>query len=258
MISFDVAFGPDIRSKPTAITWGTFKQSFLPADEAVCSLALKSGLVSEPEDDLIDWVVNPKQIALATNSVIPVKEAYLDQSLFNGTSYQTTFGIGSMAVKSDNLTTKQTITITRDGVSVEDEFVYTPLLKKAPVGLWGQSLTPDLNGPRFIENSLAGFEITAKAAPIPGQTEAIERNQLQYSTQSIAAYNWETIEPFVAKAEDDAQRTETIRSSLVETTAAAARNDLLAALNLPNMEINVTASAADTFLIAPEIEAISV
>jgi hypothetical protein len=263
IISFDVEFGPSASPKSSAISWATFKQSFLPADEAICSLVLKNGLVSTPEDGSIDWVVNPKELSLVTNSVIPAKEAiYPDQSQINDSSHQTTFGIGSMAVTSDNLTTKQTITITRGGESVEDEsvedeFAYTPILKKAPAGLWGQSLTPRLNGPRFIDDTLAGFEITPQAAPTPGQTDDIEVSQLQYSTESVAGYNWEIIKSFEASKEDDAQRTDTIRNTLVETTTVAARNDLLAALKLPDSEINVTVSTADNFLIAPEIETVS-
>jgi hypothetical protein len=40
-----------------------------------------------------------------------------------------------------------------------------PLLKKVPVALWGESLTPSLNGNQFIENTLSGLEIKPKKQP---------------------------------------------------------------------------------------------
>ena len=166
IVSFTVRFGASASQTPQPIDWHTFKSSFLPADSEICSIVVKDGLVRKVDrDDKSDLgVINPKHLCLVTNSVIPATDAEHETKVSN---FQK-FGIGSMDVKFNELTSTITITITKDGNHVEEDFAYIPILKKAPTGLWGESLTPDLNGKQFIENTLSGFEIKPKKQHQPG------------------------------------------------------------------------------------------
>src|SRR5262249_16282511 len=149
------------------------------------------------------------------------------------------FGVGPMDVRADNLITKHKIEIVNDaGQPVEDDFDFVPIKKKAPAGLWGNSLTPSINGQGFIEEALSGFEIRPKTQPAPGVTSDIERADLQYDPTDVEnAFYWESFRPFNAPAESDGARRERIRASLAQPATVAARDRLLRDLGL---SMNVT------------------
>ncbi|WP_287253203.1 DUF6603 domain-containing protein [Moorena sp. SIO4E2] len=250
IVSFDVTFGASASQTPTPIKWDEFKKSFLPADSDICSVAVKDGLVRKVnQDDKSDLgVINPKHLCLVTNSVIPATDAEHETKV---SDFQK-FGIGSMDVKSGELTSTHTITITKNEDSVEKDFAYTPILKKAPTGLWGESLTPDLNGKQFIENTLSGFEIKPKKQPDAGETHPIDRKELQSTTESVNdAYEWEIIKHF---QEEDGKD---IRNTIMDNSVKQARENLLTALNLDSKEINISAEIADNLLLSPKIGALA-
>jgi hypothetical protein len=246
VISFDVKFGSNSSQTARPIDWPTFKKSFLPADSQVCSLAVRDGLAKDSPDG---WVVNPKEFTLVSNSVIPATEAYAGAAPIPGGG--AALGLAPMAVGS--YVARHTVRITKGGASCEDRFEFTPVRKKAPAAMWGRSFSPNLNGAAFVENALAGFEIRPKAKPQAGATAAIDPGVLQYSSESVPdAYRWEGFAEFVAGAGTDAERTQAIRDSLAKPTTADARSQLLAAFDMPQATVNVTAAAADAFLAAPQ------
>ena len=268
IVSFDVRFGEDASQTPQPIDWNTFKKSFLPAESDICSITVKDGLVKKvnPDDKSDLGVINPKNLCLVINTVIPAKEVFYQQgntstpSTIESQGANTKFGIGSMAVTSDQLSSKLFITIRKDKdekpltlEGFQEEFTCTPLFKKVPTGLWGESLTPDLND-KFIEGTLSGFEIKPRKQPQPGETHAIDRSQLQFSTETIDnAYRWENIQPFIQDSRDAKQ---TIKSTIIESSTA--RDDLLAHLGIDPKEVNLSSSIAEDFLISPQIEKVSV
>ncbi|HKQ76654.1 MAG TPA: DUF6603 domain-containing protein [Blastocatellia bacterium] len=265
IISFTVKFGAAASHKPQPIEWPEFKSSFLPADENVCSVAVTGGLIGKNSQDAKDLgVINPKAFSLAINTVIPLKEAWYARESGSlkidlGTRPLGQCGIAPMDVKAADLTSKQTITIKRDGAVVSDEFDYTPIFKKVPTGLWGGLLTPKLNEKQFIENALSGFEIRPKIRSKPAETAAIERRRLQDGGFSRAGESrWESVKPFVAASFDsELKRRDELRKSL--TASAASRKATLAALGFTPDDlgkIDLSAAQADEFLIAPQIEQI--
>lgn len=255
IISFTVRFGSS-SSTPQPITWDEFKQSFLPADKDICSITVKDGLVRKvnPDDESDLGVINNKHFCLVTNSVIPTKNYQLGST---ATSIEvkeanSEFGIGSMAITAKQLNSTHYITIQREGDDVQEDFAYVPILKKAPTGLWGESLTADLNGNQFIENALSGFEIKPKQQPKPGETHAIDRSELQFSTDLIEnAYSWEILKSFQEEQGKD------IRSTIIDNSVNQARGDLLKALNLDIGQIDLSAEIADHFLLSPKIGALA-
>jgi hypothetical protein len=174
-------------------------------------------------------------------------------------------GISSMAVMPDQLTTTQTITITKkelisgdeQDVDVTYDFAYTPILKKMPAGLWGQELTPSVNGEPFIENALAGFEITPAEAHKPGKTQAIDRRNLRYTTDSSIAdaYGWASLMLFTADTQKDK---EDINQSILAAETVTNRNALLTQLGFDTTDnlIDLNETVANDFLVAPQVEKI--
>jgi hypothetical protein len=82
---------------PQPIDWNEFKTSFLPPADAICTIAVKEGLVRKVnQDDKTDLGnINPKDFCLVTDSVIPIKTCNVN---LNTQEINTQFGIGSMAV----------------------------------------------------------------------------------------------------------------------------------------------------------------
>jgi hypothetical protein len=261
IISFDVRFGSSASQSPKAIDWNEFKTSFLPAADAICSITVQEGLVRKVnQDDKTDLgIINPKDFCLVTNSVIPANKAVytkditLQDDQIQIAASNTQFGISPMEVKSEQLTSDLTISITRDGKSLssaefDEDFACIPLFKKVPIALWGESLTPSLNGNQFIENTLSGLEIKPKKQPEPGATQAINRSELQFSTTQINnAYHWQTIGTFQEETTKD------ISSTIVDNAVNNTRDNLLKALNLNSEEIDLSATIADNLLGSPKI-----
>ena len=85
IISFTVNFGQGAPQELEPIDWNTFKASFLPGAGQICSVAVQGGLVRQlkaEETQPERWIVNPKEMALAINSVIPLNKVEVS-SLFS-------------------------------------------------------------------------------------------------------------------------------------------------------------------------------
>ncbi len=253
IVSFTVSFG-GASPHPGSIDWPTFKRSFLPADDAVCGITVKSGLLKTVTvNEEKQWIVNPKDLALVTNSVIPSNKT--TGGLPTGKA-KFDFGIAPMDVP--DVTTTLTITVTQDGTAAEGDFKFTPILKNVPAGMWGTKLSPDLNGQTLIADTLAGFEIIPAKQPAPGETQAIPRQNLQYETTPIPdAFAWESLQPFTAQTTDDAAGT--IDTSILSTEET--RNALLNALGLDTTTILLTQDSqhpnrwiGNDFIVAPQIQ----
>jgi hypothetical protein len=255
VISFDITFGSDSPQRAKEIDWPNFKASFLPPDSQVsgvaisqvCSVAIKDGLSKNSD---AGWVVNPKEFTLVTNSVIPSTEAYIGDAAVSGADGGAALGIAPMAVAS--YVARQTVRILKDGNPKEGHFDFVPVRKKVPAAMWGRSFSPSLNGPAFVENALAGFEIRPKDRPRPGATAAINPDVLQYSTETVAdAFKWESFAEFVPGAGSDTERRLAVKHSLASAAAAAARSQLLTAFGMQTT-VTADAAAADALLAAPQ------
>lgn len=250
IVSFTIKFGNAAPQKPQPNDWQTFKTSLLPADTSICTVSVTDGLVKEASKENTDLgIINPKDLSLVTNSVIPSKEAYSGNQKIT-TQGNDHFGIGSMALTESELSTTQTIIITKEGHDANEDFQYIPILKNVPVGLWGDSLTPTLNGNKTIKSTLAGFEIKPKTPPKSGETQAIDISQLKYTSTLIdKAYHWENFLTFQTDQLEEADRIKKIEKTIVSTQQTRAQ--LLKALGFTAN--NLTPSVAHQFLIAPQV-----
>ena len=169
-LSIGFSFGANAYLNPEPIDWSDFRNSFLPADNVMCSIRVEDGFINEVKQEghrpLI--VINPKNVKIATDSMIPTKQSAIGSEFASTVEFgNTNFGIAPMGLSSSELVTTQAIKITRKGKSesVENDFTFTPIKRNFPKGKWGQSLKPSLNENRFIEVSLSVFEITPKTTP---------------------------------------------------------------------------------------------
>jgi hypothetical protein len=302
IISFDISFGDGSSKKLRPIEWNAFQESFLPKGKdgglAICTASVADGLLSAPppagdegtaateggtsdgtdagqgDDIKVDWYINPKSFLLVTNSVIPSKEAYKG-NLVNPEvktaadlgGANKAVGVAPVALTAADFSSSHTVSFGRQNEEggfddVGPDFDLTPVLKDVPVALWGETLTPSLNGPAFVKGALAGFEVRAHGAPAPGVTADIERKVLQYETEKVAdAFAWEGFRDFEAKTyggadeeAEEAARGADIVATINADGTAAARARLLDALGITDA-VELTGYAADGFIIPPQVEA---
>lgn len=77
IISFTVNFGHDAPQQLEPLDWGSFKSSFLPKPDQICSIAVQQGLIRQMKAEGTQperWIVNPKEMVLATHSAIPINK----------------------------------------------------------------------------------------------------------------------------------------------------------------------------------------
>jgi hypothetical protein len=222
-IGFNIAFG-DASTKPSPLVWDngdaskSFRQSFLPTDNQITSAVVAGGFLRKidlsnepgprdnaaaPVADQVWYVVNPVELSIQTNSTIPVKNCVSDvpwadgKTSLSGFGANTIFGIAPMAKGNAQVATFHRICITRDGTPAEANFQMRPIQKHLPGGLWADANCDDVNAPALIENAVTGFEIVCGKPPIPGETGAIDRANLTYTTYAMAnAWSGSAVAPF--------------------------------------------------------------
>lgn len=187
IITFDVEFGAAASQRPEAISWASFRSSFLPAsDQDLLSISAISGIQTQtPENSPVSWILDPKHIVLETNSIIPIKNCNIV-----GTATQE-FGIAPMDIKSQDLVTSLGIHIKNSaGEDISADFEFEPIVKKMPVALWGTSLSPQLNGQKFVDDVLTGFRIRLKKKEVePENSPApIDRSKFLFSPTNLDTY----------------------------------------------------------------------
>ena len=262
IVSFTISFGAGSAALPPAIPWDgddrSFKKSFLPADSEVCGISVTGGLIqaySSPDGagkQITAWVVDPEALTFVTNSIVPSKKALLGkQEVQHGGNVA--FGVAPVNVAAAEFATTHSISITMNGAAVEADFQVSPILKKMPSGMWGVSMTPNVNQP-FLDNGLSGFAITPARKPAPGETVPVALSSMSFSPATVnSAFQWQTgIAPFTPLAEDDVQRRAEVSGHLI--ASAGARNAILQALGFdPNSAVHLAANLADVFVIPPQI-----
>jgi hypothetical protein len=231
IFTITINFGADSTPQPMPLDWPTFRTSFLPANDKVCSVMVQRGLVNQPSasnDDL--GIINPKDFSLVINSAIPVKSFKVGTDHPVERPVSGDIHIGSMAITDESLKSDVeiiiNITVNNQVTDISDTFTVTPIQKNVPAGLWGQNLTPDLNAKAMIENVVTGFELTPGSPPVPGETYAIERKNLRYETTISSSHLRGSANlPLIRQARLDARQQ--IENTLLADSQAEARSRLL-------------------------------
>ncbi len=260
VISFTISFGADASQAPPPLKdWSTFQQSFLPPKD-VCSISVKQGLVRKIEDEGTEcWVINPKQFSLMVDSAVPFKSAQAagGELVKDGT---TGFGVGPMAVGKERLQSKVSVTLKKDGRTVDGNFKYLVIKKAMPVGLWGESAKPQVGGEKFLKDVPAGIEIIPGKGPDPGQSAKISLKSFEYSNAfypnggQVAeghAYEWRPASEF--KPKTGVIKPADKRREIAKNVASNPRRDALLVEMATTFTINIKDTVADVFLSAPQI-----
>lgn len=283
VVSFTIEFGAK-RGDPKALDWTQFRTSFLPAESgAACGVSASGGLLrSVPGGDRGGvWIVNPKELVLTTNAVIPATRAELDGTAVTHLAFADDarmrplpltvemvrdgggsalpraaappdIGIAPMKVRRGNAAATHGIRVTyAGGEDATDWFTFTSVLKKAPAGLWGDSFRPELNGASWIDGTLAGFELRPATPAAAGATHPIDRASLQYDT-ALAPTPLPPPDAY-SFVEGAAQGEAHLRDRIAADDTVEARNALLASLGFdPARAVAaLDASVAGDFLFAP-------
>ena len=270
LFSFNIEWGDQSSQYPHAIDWDEFQESFLPADEEICNIAVNEGLVKEIKNSNEEIaIVNPKKFEILTDSLIPFKAATQGEqtTAVEIGDANTAFGIHPMAVKGSDLSSSYQVMITLEGNGGAQEDVTTDIFaleavtKRVPSNLWGEPeeyessnkvvKPPETNEPQFVENTLSGFRVVPAVQPPVGNTEDIEAAKLQYDVNPVdSAYVWNNIVPFTGTSTESGR--ETIKQSIVTNSD---RDSLLSALGFnPSEDVGISESVADDFVIAPQVQ----
>lgn len=250
IVSFDIAFGNRNKPKLEPLSWGKFKSAFLPENTAICTVTIADGLIKQDMNEVM--IVNPTELELTTNSIIPATETNVrDQK---GGAYKGIFfGIGCMKIDKVN-SSYHHITITDEkGNDVTNDFMFEPILQSVPSALWGSKLSPGLNDEQLLINMLTGFSITPAPKKNPNQTEEKSVRDFAYDVElRNNAFDWEEPLVLVAGTEND----EAARKILAEGIKNETRNTLLETLGLDTTEIDLSELSRDiddAFLVIPQI-----
>lgn len=269
IISFDVSFGSTAPPHALPITWSAFKSSFIARDEngidQVCTLKVQNGLIKELEVTGTDqqkekrWIINPKDLTITTDSVIPSKKTPHGMGTAN-----TAFGIGPMALPASNVDSEQSVEISILSTDshgkevwdpINDEFVFEPLYKNVPSAMWGEKLIPETNGPRLVNDVLAGFRVTPSLKLKPCKSHPINKKELQYDTwEQNHAFSWVDYQPKTDTL-SHAEREAVIQKSVQDSHVQQTRNQILASIfgeHEPN--IDLSSFNVSDFNTAPQIE----
>lgn len=200
--SVTIAFGKGADKVPEPLKWEEFKKSFLPADNEICQIAIKGGLIRTfGHGQSAIKIVNPKELSLVVNSAIPCKNIIVTNTGQKFES-QVQFGIASMNVKSKDLNITMTIEMERERENSEvfyqissDDFKFqvTQNCNNFPKSLWGESIQPTLEQTKPIENVLAGceFKLEKKALKSDFSEYRDIKDLLVNEVETPYNFNWQ-------------------------------------------------------------------
>jgi hypothetical protein len=248
LFSVTIDFGDQGAQKSLPIDWDHFKASFLPAEDQVCTVAVQGGLVRQVKEDNGEtrWIMNPKELKFATNSVIPISD---------------TLSIAPMGQAGEGHPSKHIITIKRDdGTDVTSHFdKSTPIWKSVPAALWGAPQMdgeflklPDVNPTNDpLVDAVTGYEIKPRQQPLtPDTSQPVDRNKFRYETETIAdAYRFSQSADMIVPDLQGKAAWDKADTQIMDSNAAKKRGDLLLALGFPLRVQDLGASVKQDVLI---------
>src|SRR5271166_4396930 len=277
IISLTVNFGEGAPQHLEKLDWNTFKTSFLPKREQICSIAVKEGLerhINAEGTERERWIVNPKEMVLVINSAIPLsklkagqmklaeEEPSVNWTIKKIEERAKHLAIAPMGIESGGLTSTCSICIKRriegDDKGAEEEaeaaFQLRPTWKSMPAGLWGKpNLTrdpnptedkkylepPNLNGAQLVENMLAGFEIRPIKKDQPAHTCDINQDKLQDTNPEPVRhdYGWQDFDFSVTNERLRGKPAWEAAKTVTDTRKK--QDQLVKALGLVNAEIDL-------------------
>ncbi len=233
VVSFTIDFGSASGASAEPVPWQRFRAAQLP--ETVTTVAARSGVLRPGSGDDLG-VLDPLRFELVTDSAIPCTRGEAGTTALGDGA---PFGIAPVGLR-DGFDSVQTITITRDGVSAEADFVFEPVGKNLPAAQWGFDRTPTLTGPALMTGLLTGYVIRPLPPDEPPPVTIPAPTPAALFTEADA-FDWRPVRTYTAVADpfDPAQ-------------GADARLTIAGKL-LPDAPIDLAGLTAADFLEPPQV-----
>ncbi|MFJ6837091.1 DUF6603 domain-containing protein [Streptomyces sp. NPDC091209] len=239
--SFTLAFGTGDAGAPQPIDWTGFRKAFLPAaDDAMVTVVLQGGASGPGGADPGDLgTVNPLELVLRTDSVIPSRDAYRGPAqggqALDTTGAATAFGIAPLGRdRSHPVAATQRIEIRRaDGTRADDGFRYEPVTKNLPAAMWGDRLRPSVTDPPLVGDLLTGYTIRPLPPAEPAAAPYLPRDVLRAATALETqqdAYRWVVRQQFTPDGRDATARRRAMADGITAPGTAAVRSAVAAAV----------------------------
>ncbi len=174
IVSFTVpiSFGND-EQEPAPLDWNAFQHGFLPPPEQVLNANIARGLdaaQSSPDKH----IVNAKELEFVCGTAIPAGQAQFGGVELNSNAE---FGIKPMAKTSQDVESKLTVRVKKDGMELtaaelQHHFTVEAIRKNMPAALWKPAAKsgeiPDADGKALLEGLLSGLHIKVKPSEHEG------------------------------------------------------------------------------------------
>lgn len=189
--TFQIGFGANAPRGAGTLDWDAFRSEFIP--EKPCTVNVGGGLIRKisfiPAGETKEtecWVINPKELVLITDSIVPATQARLNEDVLECRDIASP-GVAPMGKQMFKATHR--IELKKEGkpIRLKDKdnlkFTFTQVTKNLPKALWGDT-KPDPGSPpdaqnSLLKNALAGFEIRPLDV-IGGKTRAFSDSELAY------------------------------------------------------------------------------
>lgn len=291
-IKIHVKFGASTNQGIPAISWNSFKTSFLPQAQQICTLKISSGLakaidnaanIIDPEapdaDTLPIFLINAKEFECIAQTAVPINALSWNDSpaSLQHTQLQPNLNaaVAPVGVKSNNLDStltvntykKSTDSSCQAGYKWEDtinDFTWALTLEpSSPAALWaepdfadrGKMLLnpPQVNGTRFVNDLIGGVRVFLAKQPDPGETQDIQTSLLLHNYYPLdSAFDWTNIPAFNPSTQPDAAREQQIEQT-IQTNSG--RNEILTILGFNLQDITVQPQTVAQFLEVPQVSA---
>lgn len=253
-VSVEMGFGSSLPPRPKALTWQEFRAALLPADTAICNITVSDGLIRKLERDKVEeWIINPKEFAISTDSVIPSTASNIaDPAQYR--DWEKKISIRPMDLSS-SLSSTHKIEIRRKDELVNHEFSCQSIFKRVPTALWGEGFIPrDPNAPRFIENALCGFNIIPKPPKEVQKSQKIAYEKLLLDRPHPGkGYQWEAID-LPSLRSGSASDTKNLKQEINTEIIRNKRNMLLQNLGfLPGQDVTLDGAFIEELLGEPHL-----
>lgn len=245
VVSFTMAFGSPQQKIEESISWGEFRESFLP-DEGLIAISAPSGMLGSIEDQgKTLWKVDPANLRVELNHQIPVT-SLLDLPAAIKSTWTGQIGVAPMGKDLGALDSSSSVTIRRNGEVDNEHWDSSALLGNLPAGLWGKP-GASLQGAAVVEKALLGIALCPKAQVETSGLE-VDSSQLQVSVSQPLAFTWSDCQPgkeHYAQGNTLAQ----LAGSLLEASASSTREGIREALlrqkrpDIQAVELGHTANA---------------
>ncbi len=251
-VSFTVHFGDGSPTPPPKIGWDEFQRSFLhqpdKTPEKLCTASVQGGLIRMMKDgDNQRWIVNPKELCLVTNLLIPSSQVgFKDNTTTSdwptpppGTALLCgapvadvpKLGIEPMGVEQSQFVSQQRIRVIYDKKSdASGDFVFVPVFKQVPNALWNPNASPTsspgLNQPQLTQ-ALTGYQLHPARPAKPGATSFIRDNSLQYNVTPRDLVPDVTVQVSYTDSPPPQDGRQQLQDSLADTATVEQRRKLL-------------------------------